>query len=138
MYNRELEVREAIYAGERALQSLEEAKRNLSGARGWGVVDLLGGGSLSGLLKHMKIGDARQSVARAKSDLAVFSRELSDVKDLQYLDIDVSGFLTFADFFFDGLIADVLVQSKIKNAQRQIDEAIVRVHDILGRLREYR
>ena len=40
-----------------------------------------------------------------------------------------------ADFFFDGLLADLLVQSRIKDAQREIDTAIYRVDNILARLR---
>ena len=51
------------------------------------------------------------------------------------MNIDVGGFLTFADFFFDGFLADVMVQSKINNAKRQVDEAIRRVENVLGRLR---
>ena len=42
MYDRELEIREAIDAGERALDSLRDAKQSLKSARGWGVFDLLG------------------------------------------------------------------------------------------------
>ena len=52
-------------------------------------------------------------------------------------DIEIGGFLTFADFFFDGLLADILVQSKLRKAQEQIDEAISRVQDILSRLKLY-
>ena len=44
-------------------------------------------------------------------------------------------FLTFADFFFDGFLADVMVQSKINNAKKQVDEAIRRVEEVLVKLR---
>ena len=44
---------------------------------------------------------------------------------------NVSDFLVFADFFFDGIIADWLVQSKIDSAKRQVDEAIEKVEAIL-------
>ncbi len=43
-------------------------------------------------------------------------------------------FLTFADFFSDGFVADVLVQSKISNAKKQCDDAIRRVKDIRNQL----
>ena len=39
--------------------------------------------------------------------------------------IRVDGFLTFADFFFDGLIADWLVQSRLKETREEIDNAIL-------------
>ena len=63
MYNRNMEIREAIDAGERALRSLREAKSSLDSARGWGIVDIIGGRGLSGLIKHVKIGDAKSSVS---------------------------------------------------------------------------
>lgn len=138
MYNRDVEIREAIEAGERALSSLRSAKDSLSSARGWGLFDLFGGGAISGMVKHMKIGDARQSLNRAKADLERFSRELSDVRDLQGLNIEIGDFLTFADFFFDGFLADMMVQSKIRQAQDNIDDAIYRVENLLGRLRTCR
>ena len=137
MYNRDLEIREAIDAGERALRSLRDAKSSLSSARGWGMVDLFGGRGLSGLIKHVKIGDARSSLDRARADLDRFGRELSDVREIQGLDIEIGDFLTFADFFFDGFLADMMVQSKIRQAQGKIDDAIDRVETLLRRLRSY-
>ena len=71
----------------------------------------------------------------AKRDLRYFSRELGDIQGIENMNIDVGGFLTFADYFFDGFLADVMVQSKINNAKRQVDEAIRRVENVLGRLR---
>ena len=75
---------------------------------------------------------------RAKADLNRFSKELSDVRDLQGLNIEIGDFLTFADFFFDGFLADILVQSKIRQAQDRIDDAIYRVESVLRQLRNYR
>ena len=138
MYNRNIEIREAIEAGERALSSLRNARNSLSSARGWGLFDLFGGRNVSGFIKHMKIGDARKSLERAKADLDRFSRELSDVRDIQGLEIEIGDFLTFADFFFDGFLADIMVQGKIRQAQKNIDAAIFRVEDLIGRLRGYR
>ena len=137
MYNRDREIREAINAGERALSSLRDAKRSLGSARGWGIVDMIGGRGFSGLMKHVKVGDARNSLNQAKADLDRFSRELSDVRDIQGLDIEIGNFLTFADFFFDGFFADIMVQSKIRQAQDKIDAAIDQVESLLRKLRSY-
>ena len=131
-YNAEMERQEAIRAGERALTSLHDAEHYLGGARLWGIVDMFGGGGLSGLIKHAEICKATQSVERAKSDLRLFQKELRDVDAIR---IDIGGFLTFADFFFDGIIADWLVQSKIQEARRQVADAINQVEWILGSLR---
>ena len=137
MYNRDTEIREAVAAGEKALHSLKEAKKSLGSARKWGIFDLLGGKNVSGVMKHIRIGDAKNSLERAKSDLYRFSRELNDVRELEGLNIEIGNFLTFADFFFDGFLADIMVQSRIKKAQGDIDEAILRVENILGALHEY-
>ncbi len=125
------EIREARQAGIRAHNSLRQARKRLDSARGWGIYDMLGGGLISSLIKHSKISDAREDVDRARRDLEAFSRELRDV-DLPEVNID--GFLTFADFFFDGLLADLLVQKRINDARAQIDRACMQVEDILRRL----
>ena len=89
-------------------------------------------------MKHVKIDNARQSLNRAKPDLDRFSKELTDIRDLQGLNIEIGDFLTFADFFFDGFLADIVVQSKIRQAQDRIDDAICRVESVLRQLRNYR
>ena len=50
--------------------------------------------------------------------------------------MDISSFLTFADFFFDGPVSDYLVQRKINDAREQVDDAIMRVRVILEELRD--
>ena len=129
----EKERREAVYAGERALDSLYEAQNQLRKARNWGIYDILGGGFLSSLIKHSKIDNARTCIERAKYDLQSFSRELQDVS--YDLDVDIGGFLTFFDFM-DSFFADILVQSRISNASRRVDEAIDKVQEILSSLRK--
>jgi hypothetical protein len=137
-YDREREISEAIRAGEKALDSLREAQRQLHSAGNWGLVDLFGGNTISGLMKHMKINNAGRYINDARRDLAAFRDELGDIRDIEDLNVDISGFLTFADFFFDGFVADIFVQSKIRDGERQVREAIRRVEEILGRLRSYR
>ena len=36
---------------------------------------------------------------------------------MEDLCVDIDGFLNFADFFFDGFVADIFVQSKIRDGQ---------------------
>lgn len=134
MYDHEREIAEAIEAGERSLRSLNEAKKYLDSASNWGVVDMIGGNFLSGLMKHSKIDNAKQALQQAKEDLTSFENELKDVQGLRNVNIDIGDFLTFADFFFDGLIADVMVQSKISEARRQVNEAIPRVQNAVEKL----
>lgn len=133
-YNHQKEIREAINAGKRAKASLNEARNKLNSAKNWGILDILGGGLISGLLKHSRIKDASKCIENAKHDMRDFEQELGDIRDIEGLRIEIGDFLTFADFFFDGLIADIFVQSKIKDAKNQIDTAISHVDRILARL----
>ncbi len=134
-YDLNKEVREAIDAGERALRSLRSAQDDLKSAGNWGVLDILGGGLISGIAKHSKINSASSHMEAAKQDLKRFQRELKDVTVYTDVNINVGDFLTFADFFFDGLIADFMVQSKISDAKSQVEQAIRHVESILRDLR---
>ena len=89
---------------------------------------MYGGGLISGLMKHSKMGDAEREIDNARYALQRFSKELRDVSG--YSSIHINDFLTFADFFFDGFVADILVQSKIGDGKRQCDDAIRQVESI--------
>ncbi|MDO5344700.1 MAG: hypothetical protein Q4E91_03035 [Lachnospiraceae bacterium] len=138
MKNDEKEIREAITAGEMALSSLYEAQEQLRSARGWGMVDLFGGGFLTDLIKHSKIDSASRCMEDAKYYLNAFQKELRDIDLSVDLRIEVGGFLCFADFFLDGPVADYLVQSKIVSAREQVEEAADRVENILASLKNLR
>lgn len=130
------ETLEAVAAGERALESLYGAREKLGSARNWGVYDMLGGGFISTMIKHSKMNDASMLIEQAKRDLLVFQRELKDIQVALDLRMEVGGFLSFADFFFDGLVADYLVQSRISVAREQVEDAIKLVEPILYSLKQ--
>ena len=129
------EIREAIQAGERALYSLREAQTKLKKATDWGLFDIFGGDLLSGIMKHSRINEAKQYIEAANHDLKIFQRELNDVNMNFNLQIDISDLLTVFDFFFDGFIADYLVQSKISDAKVQVSDAIYKVEQVLSELK---
>lgn len=128
------EINEAIQAGQEALTCLNEARDCLNSAGNWGIVDLLGGGFLTTMIKRSRMKDADNLVQQARGALKRFQRELMDVEDIPELHIETGDFLTFADYFFDGIIADWLVQSKINDSKRQVENAIRKVSYILGQL----
>ena len=134
--NMTVEVYEAIDAGERALRSLRQAQQYLNSAGNWGLFDMFGGNLITELMKHSKINNASKSIEDARYDLRKFQTELKDV-DTLVPDVNVGDFLTFADFFWDGFVADIMVQSKISKGKKQVAEAISRVDDILSQLRRY-
>ena len=129
------EMKEAMDAGERALTSLRNAQEKLNSAGNWGLFDMFGGGLFSTIMKRSKMDDAQQLMEAAKTDLKRFQRELKDVNIPLDLRMEVGSFLSFADFFFDGFVADYLVQSKISEAKEQVSDAIIRVEQILNELK---
>lgn len=128
------EMKEAMDAGERALATLRSAQEKLNSASNWGLFDMFGGGLLSTVMKRSKMTDAQNLMEAAKLDLRRFQKELKDVNVPLNLRIEVGSFLSFADFFFDGFVADYLVQSKISDAKEQVSDAIFRVEQILREL----
>ena len=135
MTNEMREIREAIQAGERALTSLRKAEEKLISASNWGLWDIFGGGLISGIAKHNKMSEATTYMEEAKRNLTTFQRELRDVNGTYNLSLDIGGFLSFADFFFDGVIADYLVQTKIRDAKVQVQDAIQSVSGVLAQLK---
>ncbi len=131
------EIDEAIQAGEYALQCLEDAADSLKSASGWGLLDIFGGGLISGMAKHARMGEAQDSINEAKRALSRFAKEASDV-EARGLRVDCGNLLTFADFFFDGAVADVLVQQRIEDARGQVERATAQVEDALRQLRAMR
>ncbi len=139
MYNIQTrEIYEAIDAADDALNHLNRAKKCLSSASGWGLFDTLGGGFISGLIKHGKMSDAESEINAARRSLERFSKELRDIDG--YSSIHINGFLTFGDLFCDGFLMDVIVQSQIGKAKRECDNAISQVQkikkDLQRRVRE--
>lgn len=132
VYRREID--EAMQAGREALGYLNDARECLSSAGNWGIVDMLGGGLLTTLIKRSKMKDADTLVQQARSALKRFQKELMDVENIPDFRIETGDFLTFADYFFDGIVADWLVQSKINDARRQVENAIVKVNYVMRQL----
>ncbi|MCD8023162.1 MAG: hypothetical protein LUF30_09395 [Lachnospiraceae bacterium] len=131
------EIREAITAANRALDSLENAERELKGAKNWGIFDLVGGGMLTTMMKHGRMDKAQRQIEDAKYYLQMLRKELRDIDVPMDFNVDVGGFLSFADLFFDGAVADWMVQSRIIAAQRQGRAEITRVLERLGNLQQW-
>ena len=135
LHDRQREAEQAVAAGRDALLRLQAAESDLAGARSWGAFDLMGGGAVSSLMKHSRIDKARANVERAQRDLRTFVREIGDVGGIgANLSIDIGGFAKFADVFFDSLISDWFVQSKIGSATERVRVAKREVQRLVNEL----
>ena len=134
--SRQQEISEALMAADMASMSLQKAEELLQKASSWGIWDMLGGGMFTTWIKHSRIDDARTSLEEARRSLRSLRRELMDIDIPADFKIDIGDFLNFADYFFDGLIIDWMVQAKIREASDNVSEAIRRVETLRTRLHE--
>lgn len=130
------EVQEAISAGDRVQTKLGKVIECLESAEGWGTWDMLGGGLIATSVKHSSIDEARRYAHGAKIALMRFENELSDVNIKVDIDINISSFETFIDYFFDNLISDWVVQSKINESLDNVNDVRSRVEGIMNSLKE--
>lgn len=135
--NQKNEVYEAIDAGEMALKGLRLAIQTLRKAQNWGIYDMVGGGLLATAIKHSNIDEAKSLIQDVQVWLKKFKRELSDVRfaNSEKLSIQLDSFSTFADYFFDNLIFDWVVQSKINRSLEGCETICKQVHQLVTQLR---
>ena len=128
------ELREAISAGNSARSTAESVLSSLDSAEGWGTWDLLGGGLLADMAKHSHLDEAQGAIERLQSQLRRFKTELADVTIHADMQVNVDGFLRFADYFFDGLFADWAVMDKISQSKSQVQSTKNQIDSVLSRL----
>ena len=128
------EIQEAIDAADRALYFLEQARKSLGSARGWGVYDMFAGGFVSTMLKHGSMNKAEGYLEDAEEALQELGRELDDVDEMIDFSYNRTDLLTFADYFADGFLVDFLMQGRIRDALINVEDAISKVTMIRNEL----
>ena len=134
--SQERELQEAIAAGTEALRTTADICQLIESAKDWAALDLLGGGFLTDLAKHDKLDEAQQQVGQLQIQLQRFNKELSDVTIRANLQISIDSMLRFADFFFDGLLADIAVLDKIKQSLSHVEQTREQILTILRQLQD--
>lgn len=128
------ELQEAISAGNAALSITQQVLSSLDSAEGWGTWDLFGGGLVADLAKHSHLDEAQGAIEQLQFQLRRFKTELADVTIQADMQVNVDGFLRFADYFFDGLFADWAVLDKINQSQSQVQNTKSQIASVLSRL----
>jgi len=128
------EITEAITAGKAAASAADEVLNHLSDAEGWGTWDLFGGGLIADIAKHSALDSAQTAVAVLQSRLRSFKTELVDVDVEADVQISLDGFMSFADFFFDGIFMDYAVMNHIEQASDRVRKTKSRIREILNAL----
>lgn len=128
------ELEEAVAAGERALRAASSVAAELKSASDWGLWDMLGGGILVDMAKHSHLDNAQARVETLQVQLRSFRTELADVSIDTNVQIQLDSFLSFADYFFDGIFADWAVMDHIERSQNQINNVLRQIHQVLDAL----
>lgn len=134
------EVKEAMAAGGRARIMANDVLIFLDEAKGFGIMDLLGGDVSAYAAKRNALEHAQQLALKLKASISKFKIELSQIhiheEAQMHVDtqIKVEGFLHFADFFLDGLYMDWLVLTKIDRSQKQMVYVIREIDTTLDNL----
>lgn len=132
--NQKKELNEAILAGKAAIGIADKVLSSLDSAEGWGTWDLFGGGLISDLAKHSHLDEAQGLVESLQVQLRRFKTELADVTIHADMQVNVDGFLRFADYFFDGLFADWAVLDKINQSKSQVQQTRGQISKVLSKL----
>ena len=132
------EFNEAIDAGEKALYMLEQAIKSLDSAKGWSTFDMLGGGMITTAIKHSRLDNAKDLIHQAQNRLRHFQEELLDIGNHFDIKLEIGGMLTFADYFFDGIVVDWVVHGRISDCYNQTLHTRKNVGRLLEQLKEQR
>ncbi len=125
------EIGEAIKAGEDAQEALRASLNELDSAEDYSTWDLIGGGMISGIMKHERIDEAADLMVLAQRRLERFKEEMGDVR----LSIDISDSLSLVDIFFDNIFSDFMVHSRINDAQDSVSEALDKLTTAIFKLK---
>ena len=128
------ELEEALEAGQQVLSGLREVQSQLKSAENWGVWDMVGGGLIATAVKRSHMDEARQRIHEVQQQLERFGRELADVDAEAVAALEPDSFETFADYFFDGLIMDWIVQSRIQNSLQAVEDTRRQVSTVVDDL----
>lgn len=130
------ELDEALEAGEEAKNLVEQVLDSLSSAESWGTFDILGGGVIADAIKYSKLDDTQYLIENLQDQLRRFKTELADVTIDSEMNVQIDGFLQFADYFFDNLFTDWAVMDKIQNSQLQVERTQDQIESVMGKLCE--
>ena len=130
------EIREAVSAGSGALGICDSILSELDSADNWNTWDLIGGsGIITHAVKHSHLDSAQDQIGELQRRLRRFKTELADIQITADTQVNVQGFLRFADYFFDGLFADWAVGERISQSKSSVAGTRNSVRKALDRLR---
>ena len=129
------EIREAINAGSSARGAADRVLQELDSARNWNTWDTFGGGGIiTHMAKHSHLDSAQDLTEELQRRLRKFKTELADIKITADTQVNIEGFLRFADYFFDGLFADWAVGRRINESISSVSSTRSKITSTISKL----
>ena len=116
----DVQITEAINLTDEILGYVEQAERSLSSARNWALFDVFGGGFIVDMIKHSKLNRARTAMDDVNYLMQRLQQMLGSIQFPIDYHMEIGSFATFADFFFDGIIADMYMGTKIAQSLDEV------------------
>lgn len=91
---------------------------------------------LTDLVKYHKLNKASDSMNEINYLMQKLSRELGSLEIPNDYRMQLGGFLTFADFFFDGVFVDAYMTSKIMNSLDEVQKLKERLYILKSKLEQ--
>ncbi|MGL4740202.1 MAG: hypothetical protein ACRC41_05270 [Sarcina sp.] len=128
--------RELINDAYKIVRELTLAHSTCKSAISLGEWDFWIGGFFISLIKQKRIAKLREELVVVKRSIDIFNKKL---KNSNYsidanLDIDISNLLKIGDVFFDNMIFDLMVSSKLIKLNATIIEAKARFESLIRKL----
>ena len=131
-----LQINQALTLTDQLITCLDDAERQLSSARNWGFLDILGGGLITDLIKHSKLQNAKNSMEHVNYIMQQLQQVLGSISIPGDYRMQIGGFATFADFFFDSGIVDIYMTAKIMNSLNEVRKLKEKCSELKRRLNE--
>ena len=129
-----LQINRALTLTDQLIGCLDDAERQLSSARNWGFLDVLGGGFIVDLIKHSKLRNAQTTMEHVNSIMQQLQQVLGSISIPGDYRMEIGNFATFADFFFDSGIVDVYMTAKIMNSLSEVRRLKDKCYELKRRL----
>ena len=133
-----LQINQALSLTDQLIGCLDDAERQLSSARNWGFIDVLGDGLITDLIKHSKLRNAQTTMEHVNSIMQQLQQVLGSISSPGDYRMAIGVFATFADFFFDSGIVDIYMTAKIMNILSEVKKLKARAYELKRRLSEIR
>lgn len=133
--NQKTEIQEALSAGYSARGVADDVLAELEDADSWNTLDMLGGsGVITHVVKHNHLDNAQDMIEHLQGKLCNFKSELADINIRADMQINMDGFLRFADYFFDGLFVDWTIGGQIRDSRQSVYEVRQKIDGAISKL----